>query len=365
MSYVDFHKRNSMIWQGNLSSSETLLLIAFTLYTDAEGKCFPGVNTLAKMTKLSRRTVQRLLDGLVVKKIVTVDSRYAENGSQSSNLYKIDYFNIPSSPPCHHDTPPVSPRHPPRVTTTPELIQLTNPVEIKDQDARASKFEPSPTQTLAAGDPFESTNSEEENTPQATEPLNLPPSQSVRIRISGEEKEPPACRTTIDNTSTPTAKAPWGDRPNSRDANRAKAKANSFYQVGLKNNRWSDRADFKKFENYAADWVKNHPELVLGGKKEPDNPQAYLIGLLNRTAQCIDEGSKDLVCWKNWQLEKQAYSPEFVAPEPVIFSTSAEESKARIQAAMEKFNAQRAANRAAQEAEDREYQENRWFSHAS
>jgi hypothetical protein len=353
-----------------LTPIEFIIYAQIKLRAGGDGQCWESLQHMAEETSTSTGSLKRSIKGLLAKNLIKKEKR-----AGNTDLYSMtppEEWILPRKikqvDPCSVDHGDLgggslrSTEHGSQRSTNKIPFKL-DPL-IKDQDARASKFEPSPTQTLAAGDPFKSTNPEGESTPQATEPLNLPPSQLDRICISGEEKEAAACRTTIDNTGTATKPA-WGERYDSRKANRAKAKANSFYNVGLKNNRWSDREDFKRFEIYAADWVKNHPELVLGGKNELDNPKGYLVNLLTNTARCVDEGSKDLVCWKNWQLEKQAFSPQFVAHEPVIVSTSAEESKARIQAAMEKFNAQRAANRAAQEAEDREYQENRWFPHAS
>lgn len=227
--------------------------------------------------------------------------------------------------------------------------------EIKDQDARAIEFEPSPTLALAAGDPLTREEPEEETTQEGLDELSHQPVHSV-FEFSENGKGSAACRTTFDNTTTITGKP----RYDSREANRARAKSHSNYDLGLKNKRWNDQQDFKKFEDYAADWVKNHPELVLGGKKEPDNPKGYLIGLLTRTAQCVDDGSKDLICWKNWQLEKQAFSPEFVAPELAVVTTTIEESRARFKKLLDASSLEIAKNRAAQEAEQKASQEKRW-----
>ena len=51
---------------------------------DSEGRCWPAIKTIALELGLSRSTVKRALDDLLRK-----DPRWRENGSYTSNLYKI------------------------------------------------------------------------------------------------------------------------------------------------------------------------------------------------------------------------------------------------------------------------------------
>ena len=57
--------------------------------SDAEGKCWPGIKTIASDMKLSRSTVKRALDDLYGAGLLTREPRWRENGSLSSNLYRL------------------------------------------------------------------------------------------------------------------------------------------------------------------------------------------------------------------------------------------------------------------------------------
>lgn len=56
---------------------------------DAEGKCWPGIKTIASDLKLSRSTVKRALDDLEKTGYLKRLPRYRANGSSTSNLYSI------------------------------------------------------------------------------------------------------------------------------------------------------------------------------------------------------------------------------------------------------------------------------------
>lgn len=56
---------------------------------DAGGQCWPGINTIAAELNLSRSTVKRALDDLCRAGLITKERRWRENGSYSSNLYRI------------------------------------------------------------------------------------------------------------------------------------------------------------------------------------------------------------------------------------------------------------------------------------
>ena len=57
--------------------------------SDAEGKCWPGIKTIASDMKLSRSTVKRALADLERAGYLTKISRYRSNGSSTSNLYAL------------------------------------------------------------------------------------------------------------------------------------------------------------------------------------------------------------------------------------------------------------------------------------
>ena len=57
--------------------------------SDAEGKCWPGIKTIASDMKLSRSTVKRALDDLCKTGLLQKYPRWRENGSLTSNLYHV------------------------------------------------------------------------------------------------------------------------------------------------------------------------------------------------------------------------------------------------------------------------------------
>ena len=57
--------------------------------SDAEGKCWPGIKTIASDMKLSRSTVKRALSDLERHGYLKKLPQYRANGSNTSNLYSI------------------------------------------------------------------------------------------------------------------------------------------------------------------------------------------------------------------------------------------------------------------------------------
>ena len=55
--------------------------------SDKEGKCYPGIGTIAKELKLSRSTVKRALDDLEKSGYLHKEQRWRENGGKSSNMF--------------------------------------------------------------------------------------------------------------------------------------------------------------------------------------------------------------------------------------------------------------------------------------
>ena len=57
--------------------------------SDGQGKCWPGIKTIASDLELSRSTVKRALNELVASGYLIKEKRYRSNGSSTSNLYTI------------------------------------------------------------------------------------------------------------------------------------------------------------------------------------------------------------------------------------------------------------------------------------
>ena len=57
--------------------------------SDAAGKCWPGIKTIVANLKLSRSTVKRAIADLERFGYLEKEHRHLENGSYTSNLYKV------------------------------------------------------------------------------------------------------------------------------------------------------------------------------------------------------------------------------------------------------------------------------------
>ena len=57
--------------------------------SDAEGKCWPGIKTIASDMKLSRSTVKRAVSDLEKAGYLVKAARYRPNGSSTCNLYTV------------------------------------------------------------------------------------------------------------------------------------------------------------------------------------------------------------------------------------------------------------------------------------
>ena len=58
-------------------------------HADSAGRCWPGIRTIAAELNLSRSTVKRALEDLYQAGLVIREPRWRENGSLSSNLYRL------------------------------------------------------------------------------------------------------------------------------------------------------------------------------------------------------------------------------------------------------------------------------------
>ena len=58
--------------------------------SDREGKCWPGIRTIARDLHISRSTVKRAIADLTARGYLKKTPRYRENGSHTSNLYSVN-----------------------------------------------------------------------------------------------------------------------------------------------------------------------------------------------------------------------------------------------------------------------------------
>ncbi len=83
MSY--FHT----IYQSDLSHRARAVYMYLKDHADRDGKCWPGIRTIAAELCLSRSTVKRALDDLCRAELIAKEPRWRKNGSLTSNLYRL------------------------------------------------------------------------------------------------------------------------------------------------------------------------------------------------------------------------------------------------------------------------------------
>ena len=84
MAYYD-----NIYADNELSHRARVVYIYLKDHSNKEGTCWPGINTIAAGLKLSRSTVKRALDDLARAGLMEKSRRWRENGSLSSNLYRL------------------------------------------------------------------------------------------------------------------------------------------------------------------------------------------------------------------------------------------------------------------------------------
>lgn len=77
------------IYHSELSHRGKVVYMYLKDRADSEGRCWPGIRTIAAELGLSRSTVKRALDELCSAGLISKSPRWRENGSLSSNLYRL------------------------------------------------------------------------------------------------------------------------------------------------------------------------------------------------------------------------------------------------------------------------------------
>ncbi|SKC79868.1 helix-turn-helix domain-containing protein [Maledivibacter halophilus] len=77
------------VYSSNLPSRAVTVIFYLINRCNREMTCFPAVKTISKDCSISIRTVRRALKDLVKVGLVKKESRWRENGGQSSNLYTL------------------------------------------------------------------------------------------------------------------------------------------------------------------------------------------------------------------------------------------------------------------------------------
>ena len=79
------------IYRSDLSHRARAVYMYLRDHADSEGKCWPGIRTISAELRLSRSTVKRALDDLCRVELISKEHRWRENGSLSSNLYRLGW----------------------------------------------------------------------------------------------------------------------------------------------------------------------------------------------------------------------------------------------------------------------------------
>ena len=103
----------------NLKPIPKLVLVVLADAANDQGICWPSITTLAGKVGVTPRTVQRAIQLIVHRDLITVEQRYRSDGSCSSNLYRLslDSGDNLSPPPDCGDTTSRYARQAPPVTS--------------------------------------------------------------------------------------------------------------------------------------------------------------------------------------------------------------------------------------------------------
>ncbi len=77
------------VYRSELPYRARVVYMCLKDYADKDGICWPGIKTISRELRLSRSTIKRALDDLCRAKLIAKTPRRRENGSLSSNLYRL------------------------------------------------------------------------------------------------------------------------------------------------------------------------------------------------------------------------------------------------------------------------------------
>lgn len=79
----------SLIYSSDLEHRARSVYMYLKDRADSDGRCWPAIKTIATDLGLSRSTVKRALDDLIRVGLLEKEPRWRENGSYTSNLYRL------------------------------------------------------------------------------------------------------------------------------------------------------------------------------------------------------------------------------------------------------------------------------------
>jgi hypothetical protein len=93
-TFLPAYQREQIIWESSLSRNEKLLLLCLNSFIGADGRCWPSVETQARMTSLCQRVIYQTRDSLKAKGILQLTDRFRADGGQTSSDQFIDFSAI-------------------------------------------------------------------------------------------------------------------------------------------------------------------------------------------------------------------------------------------------------------------------------
>jgi len=105
------HAARAWALRQDLKPIPKFVLVVLSDAANDQGHCWPRISTIADKVGVSTRTVQRAIQLLVRRELITVEERYRSDGSCSSNLYQLllDEGDSLSPAPDRSDTTPGHP----------------------------------------------------------------------------------------------------------------------------------------------------------------------------------------------------------------------------------------------------------------
>ena len=79
----------SKIYTANLPHRAKSVYMYLKDRSNQDGQCYPSIGTIAKELNLSRRTVERAINDLILVGFLAKEQRWRENGGRSSLLFTL------------------------------------------------------------------------------------------------------------------------------------------------------------------------------------------------------------------------------------------------------------------------------------
>ncbi len=85
----------SKVWELDLKSTDKFVLIALADHANDDGECYPSYTTIMAKTGLSEQGLRNVINRLIKLEFLSRETRFRDNKSTTSNLYKIHAYTTP------------------------------------------------------------------------------------------------------------------------------------------------------------------------------------------------------------------------------------------------------------------------------